>query len=146
MATYAVSVSVPASAAQDLLRITPPVGKTLKLIECHATNEGTAVSEMLTFSISLASTNGAGTEVLLVALDPGDASFAGSAAYALSSIATKDAVLNREAASAQSGYHYVPLKPSRPVISDDQRFVLRLEDSPASAKTFAVTAVVKTDG
>lgn len=146
MSVYAVAVSFSASAAQDLMRISPPPGKSLKLLECHVTSEDRAATEMMSISLHRATTNGAGSALTVAALDPGADNFPGSAVYALSSIATKEATLDRRGINLESGYHYVPLKPSRPIVPSDERFVCRLDNDLAQTTLMAVSVVVETHG
>lgn len=79
-----------------------------------------------------------------VALDNGDAAFGGSARGGLTSIATKEAQVDRQGLYSLAGYHYRPLKPSRPVVG--QHFVVRLESTTASALVWCTQVVVVIDG
>ena len=147
MSVYVAADSFVVSAAQDIFRITPPPGRNLQLIELHVTNEASETSEQLPFAIYRATTNGgSSTPATISKRDPGDAAFTGSATYALSSIATKDAILDRQAINVLTGYHFVPSKKSRPVISSAYRLVCRLEAAPDSPLTLSVSATVRVYG
>ena len=147
MSVYVAADSFVVSAAQDLFRITPPPGRNLQLLELHITNEASETSEQLPFAIYRATSNGgSSTPAVLSTRDPGDASFDGSAVYALTSIATKDAALDRQAVNVLLGYHFVPQKKSRPVISSPYRLVCRLEAAPDAPLTLSVSATVRVYG
>lgn len=147
MASYAVALEVTASAAVDLLRITPPVTGAMYLAECHITNVSRDTQEMVAAAVYTASTpGGAGTAQSVHRLDPGDPAFDGSAQSALSAIATKELTVTREGFSVADGFHYMPLRRSRPVISNGRHFVCRLESTPSETLTLLVSAVVVVDG
>ena len=147
MTSYAVTTQVSVSTAADLVRITPPPGTSLKLLECHVTNDQFDNQEQLPFAIYRASTNGGGgSAVTAVPLDPSDPAYLGSVAALLTSIATKEAQLDRQGVPAAGGYHYMPMKKSRPVIADNRRFVCRLEAAPSTTMELTITMVVQVNG
>ena len=147
MTSYAVTVQHSASAAIDLLRITPPVQGTMRIAEVHVTNEDKNTQEQIAVAVYCASTSGgAGTAATVAQLDPSDVAFAGSAQSALSAIATKQTTHAREGTSVAQGFHYMPLRRSRPIINDGNHFVCRLESTPSETILLTVSAVVVVDG
>lgn len=147
MAVYGVTFQVSANASLDMVRVTPESGGLMTLLECHITDEGDLGDEQLTVGIYKASSDGgAGTARSFVPYDRGDDAFGGSAQFVLSAIATKAMTIDRQAFNSQAGYHYTPLKGSRPVFSGSERCVVRLENSPSATALFALTMVVETDG
>ncbi len=148
MRKYAFTLSDHATTGpQDLLRITPPTDKAFRVVEVHVTNSSVDTKEMQAFACySASSPGGAGTAVTAAPLDPGDPAFGGTAVGGLASIATKVNTIDRQGALNTTGYHYVPAKFARPVISSMQHFVVRMESTASTSHDWNVYAVVVIDG
>lgn len=141
------------TAAQDCLRITGPTNGLLRLIELHITNDADETSEMLPVSLYRASDNGTGTAAAYQNLEQNTQDSAGaiagfSAAYNLSGATTKSpsTPIVREAINILSGFHYVPVPESRPIISAGGRLVARLETAPTNSLSLSVYAIVEIEG
>lgn len=142
------------SAAKDVLTFTAPTSGTLRLIELHVTNEADETSEMLPFTLSAAAVgSGVGTAVTPVNLDYNKNTLVSagaftnfSAIYNLSSVVTSKTTLVRESCNILSGFHFVPVPESRPMIADHvNQLCVRLDAAPTNTLTLAFYAIVEVE-
>lgn len=139
------------SSGLHVIRIAAPTSGILKLVELHVTNDTDETSEMLPFSIKRATgTAGVGSALTPVVLDGGGQNSAGafsgfSALYNLSTPETEAGVVWREAINILSGFHFVPVPESRPIVSGGNRIICELETGPTNTLSLSVNAVVQVE-
>lgn len=138
--------AVSVSAAKDLLRLSAPADAVVVIHEVTVSQEASETSEQVAIQLMRASTDGTGTAATAKQLESGDPAFGGSAVANLTVDTTAGDTLRREGANLLSGYKYLPTPEARPVISPSGRFVVRLEDAPAAARTMTVEVIFEEIG
>ncbi len=138
--------AVSVSAAKDLLRLSAPADAVVVVHEVTVSQEASETSEQVAIQLQRASTDGTGTSATPRPMEVGSTAFGGTAVVNLTADTTAGDILRREAANLLSGYKYLPTPETRPVISPSGRFVVRLEDAPAAARTMSVEVIFEEIG
>ncbi len=138
--------AVSVSAAKDLLRLSAPADAVVVVHEVTVSQEASETSEQVAIQLQRASTDGTGTSATPRPMEVGSTAFGGTAVVNLTADTTPGDILRREAANLLSGYKYLPTPETRPVISPSGRFVVRLEDAPAAARTMSVEVIFEEIG
>lgn len=138
--------AVSISAAKDLLRLSAPADAVVVIHEVTVSQEASETSEQVAIQLHRASDDGTGTAATPKQLQSGDPAFGGTAVTDLTANTTATDILRRSAENLLSGYKYLPTPETRPVISPSGRFVVRLEDAPAAARTVSVEVILEEIG
>ena len=142
------------SAAQHCLRIAAATNGITRLVEVHVTNDTDETSEMLPFEVRIATgTAGVGTAASVVNMETDKSTLISAGAYGgfsaiynLSTPETESTQIWREAVNILSGFHFVPVPESRPVISGGDRLVINLDAAPSNTLSLSVVAIVEIEG
>ncbi len=134
------------NAAKDLIRVTADTDKSIRLLQCRASQSNINVQGQLAFQIHRSSDNGTGTSNTPEPLSAGDAAFGGSASTNLTVDTTVTDVLWHESESVINGFRFLPTPEEVIDAPGGGRLVLRLDSAPASAATISAVMVIEEIG